>query len=235
MNETAIPPPMPRNARLRPEERERLIVRGAVSYFSDVGFDGDLRELAKRLGITHSLLFRYFSTKDALIERVYQEVFVSRWNPYWEMIIEDRSVPFRTRLVAFYKDYAKTILDREWIRIFMYAGLKGSNINQRFLKMLRERILVPLCREMRHDMKLPTPQQVPISDFEVELFVGNNSRIVYMAIRKWVYGMDLSIERADDILETTLDMFLTGVRPVLKAHVEASATSMQRLRTQKPA
>lgn len=212
-----------RNTRLRPEERERLIVRGAVSYFADVGFDGDLRELAKRLGVTHSLLFRYFPNKEALIERVYQEVFVSRWNPYWEMMIEDRAVPFRTRLINFYKDYAKTILDREWIRIFMYAGLKGSNINQRFLKMLRERILVPLCRELRHEMQLPPPEQVPISEFEIEVFVGNNSRIVYMAIRKWIYGMDLSITHADDILETTLDIFLTGVRPILERHVRERA------------
>ncbi|RYE40347.1 MAG: TetR/AcrR family transcriptional regulator [Hyphomicrobiales bacterium] len=217
-----------RSPRLRPEERERLILRGAVSYFADVGFGGDLRELAKRLGITHSLLFRYFPTKDSLIERVYQEVFVGRWNPYWEIMIEDRTVPFRTRLVSFYKDYAKTILDREWIRIFMYAGLKGSNINERFLSMLRERILVPLCREMRYDLKLPSAEQVPITDFELELFVGNNSRIVYMAIRKWVYGLDLSIERADDILETTLDVFLTGVRPVLSAHFEAMALAKER-------
>jgi AcrR family transcriptional regulator len=205
-----------------------LIVRGAVAYFADVGFDGDLRELAKRLGIAHSLLFRYFPNKDALVERVYQEVFVSRWNPYWEMIIEDRSVPFRTRLLTFYKDYAKTILDREWIRIFMYAGLKGSNINERFLTMLRQRILEPLCRELRHDMKLPTPEQVPISDLEVELFVGNNSRIVYMAIRKWIYGMDLSLERVDKILETTLDIFLTGAKPVLQAHVKALAQARTR-------
>ena len=205
---------------MRPDDRERFILRGAVAYFSDVGFDGDLRELAKRLGITHSLLFRYFPNKDALVERVYQEVFVSRWNPYWEMMIADRAVPFRTRLVSFYKDYAKTILDREWIRIFMYAGLKGSSINQRFLAMLRERLLVPLCRELRHELKLPTPEQIPISDFEVEVFVGNNSRIVYMAIRKWIYGIDLPLERADDILETTLDIFLVGAAPVLKAHVE---------------
>lgn len=209
-----------RNARLRPEERERLIVRGAVAYFADVGFDGDLRELAKRLSITHSLLFRYFPTKDTLIERVYQEVFVSRWNPYWEMMIGDRSLPFRTRLMAFYKDYARTILDREWIRIFMFAGLKGSTINERFLRMLRERVLEPLCLELRHELGLPGVDEIPVSDLEVELIVGNNSRLVYMAIRKWVYNMELPLEHVDSIIESTLDIFLAGVKPVLIAHVE---------------
>lgn len=223
------PSATPRNARMRPEERERLILRGAVLYFADVGFDGELRELAKRLGVTHSLLFRYFPNKEALVERVYREVFVSRWNPYWEMMIEDRTMPFRTRLMTFYKDYARTILDREWIRIFMFAGLKGSSINERFLKMLRERVLEPLCRELRHELRLPAPDEVPISDFEVELFVGNNSRLVYMAIRKWIYNMELPLEDVDTIIETTLDIFLTGVKPVLKKHVEGRRVATRRI------
>jgi AcrR family transcriptional regulator len=200
-------------------------VEGAVAYFADAGFGGDTRELANRLGVTHSLLFKYFPSKDALIERVYQEVFMRRWNPYWEFMIEDRSIPFRERLVGFYKDYARTILDREWIRIFLFAGLKGSSINQRFLMMIRDRALVPLCRELRHELKLPSPQEVPITDFEVELFVGNNSRLVYMAIRKWVYGMELPPGRIDSIIEATLDIFLTGVKPVLRAHLERRSGS----------
>src|SRR3546814_5109285 len=68
--------------RLPRAERERLIVEGAVQFFAEVGFGGDTRELAKRLNITHPLLFRYFASKNALIERVYQEVFIGRWNPY---------------------------------------------------------------------------------------------------------------------------------------------------------
>lgn len=204
---------------MKAEVRERLIVQGAVEYFADVGFDGDTRELANRLGITHSLVFKYFPNKEALIERVYQEVFVSRWNPYWEMMIEDRTVPFRERLLNFYKDYARTLLNREWIRILMFAGLKGSTINQRFLNMIRDRVLVPLCRELRHELKLPSPDEEPISDFEVELFVGINSRLVYMSIRKWVYGMELPQSKVDSIIEATLDIFLAGVRPVLREHI----------------
>jgi AcrR family transcriptional regulator len=211
---------------MKAEDRERLIVRGAVEYFADVGFDGDTRELAKRLGVTHSLLFKYFANKDALIERVYQEVFVSRWNPYWEMTIEDRTVPFEERLYRFYKDYARTILDREWIRIFMFAGLKGSTINERFLAMLRERVLIPLCRELRHELKLPTAEEVPISDFEVELFVGINSRIVYMAIRKCVYGIDLPLSKVDSTIRATLGIFLTGVKPVLREHLASRRTAV---------
>src|SRR3546814_9794905 len=78
--------------RLQRAERERLIVEDAVQFFAEVGFGGDTRELAKRLNITHPLLFRYFAIKNALIERVYQEVFIRRWNTYCVIVISNRTV-----------------------------------------------------------------------------------------------------------------------------------------------
>jgi len=85
--------------RMKREDRDREIAAAAVAFFAEVGFDGDTRELARRLGVTQSLIFRYFPSKAALIERVYQEVYVGRWNPYWETIIADRSVPLQDRYV----------------------------------------------------------------------------------------------------------------------------------------
>ena len=60
--------------RLPPEERRRQIVEGAVTFFADVGLDGKTRDLAKRLGITQSLLFNYFANKAEIIEAVYAPV-----------------------------------------------------------------------------------------------------------------------------------------------------------------
>src|SRR5437016_3491322 len=73
-----------RRTRLNPHERERQIVQGAVNFFAEVGFSGQTRELAKRLGITQGLLYRYFPSKEALLDRVYQEVFEAKWNPEWD-------------------------------------------------------------------------------------------------------------------------------------------------------
>jgi AcrR family transcriptional regulator len=141
--------PTQRTARLPRAERERHIVQEAIKFFAEVGFGGDTRELAKRLNVTHPLLFRYFPSKDALIERVYQEVYIGRWNPYWELIIADRSLPIRARMVQFYKLYAKTILAYEWVRLFMFSGLKGADMNRRWFALVGERIVTPICREIR--------------------------------------------------------------------------------------
>ena len=64
-----------KNARIRlsRKEREQQIIDGAVRYFAEVGFGGQTRELARRLGISQSLLFRYFPTKDDIVKRVYEE------------------------------------------------------------------------------------------------------------------------------------------------------------------
>ena len=117
--------------RLRPKERERQIVDGAIRYFAEVGFEGQTRELARRLNITQPFLFRYFPTKDDLIDRVYEEVYLSRWKDEWVDDLTDRTVSLEERLIRYYEDYVATIFGYEWIRIFMFSGLKGEPINQR--------------------------------------------------------------------------------------------------------
>jgi AcrR family transcriptional regulator len=141
MNTKSVTPsePIAPRRRLKREDRDREIAQAAVAFFAEVGFDGDTRELARRMGVTQSLIFRYFPSKAALIERVYQEVYVGRWNSYWESIIADRSMPLQTRLLRFYKDYARVALTYDWVRIFMFSGLRGENINNRYLEFLRSR------------------------------------------------------------------------------------------------
>lgn len=216
--ELAAAAPKRVRVRMRPEEREQWIVEGATRYFSDNGFDMDTRSLAQHLGITHSLLFRYFPSKDALVERVYRDIFVSRWNPYWEMLIEDRSRSIELRMHDFFKDYARTVLDREWIRVFFFAGLKGSPLNARFLSMMRQRVLLPLCRELRHSFDLPAVADEEITEFEQELVWGIIGRIVYFGVRKWIYQTAVPGNLSDHI-EATIDVFFGGVENVLKRHL----------------
>src|SRR5260370_41036674 len=112
-----LPMPIREQQRLVPSEREAIIAREAVSFFAEHGFEGQTRELAKRLRITQPLLYRYFPSKEALIERVYQEVFVGRWKASWGNLITDRAEPLKSRLTKFYREYAEAILTYEWIRL----------------------------------------------------------------------------------------------------------------------
>src|SRR5438874_7786742 len=152
-------PPSPRGAaadtppvarrRLPPADREKSIAAAAIAFFAERGFEGQTRELAGILGITQPLLYRYFPSKEALIERVYQDVFVGRWDPFWEELIGDRGIPIADRLTRFYVSYARVILTPEWIRLFMFAGLKNLDFNARYLKFLRDRVFEAVVEELR--------------------------------------------------------------------------------------
>lgn len=91
----------PKRRNMRAVDRERAIVDEAIRFFAERGFEGQTRELAKRMGITHSGIYRHFPSKEALIERVYQEVYLSRWSPDWGALIRDRALPLEARLTRF--------------------------------------------------------------------------------------------------------------------------------------
>jgi AcrR family transcriptional regulator len=203
-----------RRKRLPRAERERLIAREAVLFFCEVGFDGKTRELAKRLGITQPLLYRYFPSKDALIERVYQEVYLNRWNPQWEELLDDRTRPLRERMVAFYRDYANAILTYEWIRIWMFSGLKGMDLNARYLTLLRDRIYARVIRELRHEHGLPPPEKIAITEMEFEIVWGLHASIFYIGIRKWIYGLAIP-DDTGAVVEELAVTFLDGAPNVM--------------------
>jgi len=201
--------------RLSPEEREAHIVKGAIEFFSEVGFEGKTRDLANSLGITQPLLYRYFPTKDILIERVYQEVYVQRFKPEWTELITDRSIPIRDRLIKFYSEYEDIISNYQWVRLFMFAGLKGVDINKRYIELMEENIIKPICIELRNSFDLDSVLKNDISDLELEFVWGFHGIFFYRAIRKWIYHLpipkNISLilnQDIDNLLSTVEESFL---------------------------
>ena len=196
--------------RLTPEARERQIVEGAVAYFAEVGLDGHTRELARRLGITQPLLFRYFPTKASLIERIYEEVYLRRWDPGWEATVRDTALPCLERFRRFEIDYQRRIDDYAWLRIFVSAGLKGFDLPSRYLGMVRARIFAPLLAGMRAESNLPDPEAQPLAADEFELLFGIHGALVYVGLRTRVYGIDGAADR-DAVRASMLDAALPGL------------------------
>jgi AcrR family transcriptional regulator len=214
----------PSRRRLPPAERERQIVDGAIRYFAEVGFEGQTRELARRLGITQPLLFRYFPTKDDLIDRVYEEVYLSRWKDEWPEGLKDRTVSLEERLVRYYEDYGASIFDYEWVRIFMFSGLKGEPINRRYLEIVREKILCVICAELRHDLGLPPPSELPISKEEIDLYWSLQGSIFYVGVREWAY-QEPAPDELSVYIRRTVRTFLGGIEPVLRELLQARKPS----------
>jgi AcrR family transcriptional regulator len=218
--------------RLSSAARSQQIVQEAVRFFAEVGFGGDTRELARRLGVTQSLIYKHFPSKDALIDRVYEEVYLGRWNPFWESVITDRSVPMQARLNSLYTEYAKAALTRDWVRIFMFSGLRGETINKKYLNVLRAKILEPLAAELRVHFGLPTVDEVALQDAEIELAWSMNARIFYFGQREWIFNLPLTAD-LDEMIHLTVAHFLAGAAVVLpplvhKAAIKAEMKTMSK-------
>lgn len=203
--------------RLTREAREKLIVEGAIRFFAEAGFGGQTRELARQLGMSQSLLFKYFPTKDALIDRVYRDVYISRWNPYWEVLMLNDKLSLRERLLQFYSEYAKKIMDYEWIRIFLHAGLLGSEINKLYLTLLKTRIIYKICHALRAEAGLPAVPDEQLDERELQCVWALQGSILYLAIQKHVYH-NLPEVGLDAIIADRIDMFLDGAVASFRAH-----------------
>ncbi len=183
----ALPAPAPAlRRRLTAPDRQRQILDGAVAFFSEHGLGGQLRDLAKQLGITHTLLYHYFPTKQALIEQVYTEMFAGRWKAQWENLLDDPLLSLEAKLTRFYTEYASVILKSNWVRIFVFSGLCDRYITDQYFSMLREKLFPRLLRETRAYRGVA--KRGKASGRELELLMGLHGSIFYMGMRRWVYG-----------------------------------------------
>jgi AcrR family transcriptional regulator len=184
-----------------------------VRFFAEFGFSGQTRELAQRLGITQPLLYRYFPTKQDLIDRVFDELFLKRIDPQWVGLITDRSRPLRERLVDFYQRYAQNTYTYEWIRIYMFSALRGNDLNRRYIRIVEERILKPVCAEIRHDCALPIDPASPITEAELEHVWVMHGGLFYYAVRKYIYHSRVGRD-FNHTIQRAVDVMLAGVKAI---------------------
>jgi AcrR family transcriptional regulator len=195
--------------RLSPDDRRKEFVAKATEFFSEEGFGGGTRDLARRLGVTQPLLYRYFPSKDDLIKEVYRTVYLEPIDPGWDKLLTDRSRPIRDRLQDFYAAYTTAIFTRRWLRIYLYSGLKGLDINRWYVGMVRDKILTRIVRECRHEVGLPA-QSKPTAA-ELELAWVFHSGIFYYGVRKYIYESPV-LEDKEKMISDALDTFLAGYK-----------------------
>ena len=212
---------------MKAAEREKMILAEAIRFFAEHGFEGQTRELARRVGIAHSALYRHFPSKEALIERVYEEVYVSRWDPNWRGLVTDRARPLEDRLIQFYLEYIERIFTYEWVRIFVFSGLRSFNITGRYLGIVREDLILPVCRELRGEAGLDLAP--PLGEREIEAVWGLHGQIFYIAIRKFVYGAPAP-EAIGPVVRDHVQRFLRGwTAPPREPQIAAARIDLPRV------
>jgi AcrR family transcriptional regulator len=180
--------------RLDPSVRSEQILEEAARFFAEKGFEAQVGELAGRLGVSEGLIFRYFRTKQVLIEAVYDRVFIRRWSEAWVSDLADRSVPVRERIETFYLAYLEAVDDPLWIRIAMHAALAGERMPVAYAARDRvERVLQVILEELRAAGVLSDdPAQEPL---QWEMVLHLYSSVVYLLLRKHVLNRRFTQDR----------------------------------------
>jgi AcrR family transcriptional regulator len=188
------------------DARQQQILEGAIAHFAEFGFEGGTRALAQHLGISQALLFRYFPTKSALVDRVYEVVFLQRWNPRWQGLLTDRTRPLAERLKVFYKDYNRSIDRYEVIRISLFSALRKESISQRYVARLREQLIAPIVAECRAEFGLSSPDG-PVSPLEEQLVLSLHATVIYGIMRRHVFDAAPPLDD-DFLIEIYVDSFV---------------------------
>jgi AcrR family transcriptional regulator len=202
--------------RLRSADRRKQILEGAISFFAEHGFDGGTRDLAKKIGVTQPLIYNYFPTKEDLIREVYQSVYVGRWRSEWNDLISDQTVPLKTRLVDFYTDFTSVIYSSDWLRIYLFSGLKSLPINSMWISFVEEHLIRRICLEIRKENQFPGTSGAEITPPEIEAFWLFHSGIFYYGVRREVYRspVHLPVHR---FIETSVDAMLVAMPAVMRS------------------
>lgn len=206
----------PPRKRMASEERRQEFLTKAIEFFAQEGFESSTRELARRLGVTQPLLYRYFPSKSDLISEVYDAVYVKRWRDEWGVLLADRSRPLRDRLVEFYIAYTDVVFHNDWMRIFLFSGLKGVDINRRYMELVRVRILEPILSEVRFDAGL---DDLTPTEEEVEFAWIVHGGIFYYGVRTLIYEASV-LNNKEFVIENAIDSLLGQI-----AQVRANATA----------
>ena len=103
--------------------------------------------------------------------------------------------------------YTKVIFTRKWLRIYLYSGLKGLDINRWYVGVVRDKILSRIVRECRHEAGLPA--QIKPSPAELEMAWVFHSGIFYYGVRKYIYDSPV-LEDKEQMIADAVDAFLAG-------------------------
>jgi AcrR family transcriptional regulator len=201
--------------RMPAAEREELILESATRYFAEFGLSAGTIELARRIGITQPLLYKYFPTKEALLVKIYERLFPQNWSPALEVLLEDETLPMRARLKLFYQNFTETVLTYNHVRLFLFSGLTNTALNARYYTILTERIFSRIIAGLRVEY-LGEKIDAPVTLAEMELVQSLHAAIYHVAFRRWLHGLTVETD-LNELIAQKVDFYLDGAARSLKA------------------
>lgn len=198
-------------ARMAPADRKAMILSRATEFFAEYGLTAQTRALAVACGVAQRLLYRYFPSKAALLEQVYQEAIVAPFKAVWLVQLKDRTRPFEQRLSEFYRNYYAAVLTRKWLRLFLYASLAEVRMAPDYIATIIMEMLETIVAEAANDQQVELPRD-RILVHEIGWVL--HGTVSHFAIRRHLYAASQRISE-DRVLSLHIRMFLSGFSAVV--------------------
>lgn len=208
--------------RLPAAKRRSEILRQAAEYFAQHGFAASTRDLAANLGITQALLYKHFRSKDDLIERTLEAAIDGTEDPALAL---DTAVPLEEALRGFYRRFVAQSSETR-VRLFIRAGLDGHSWPTRRGNALTRRLFLPAIAALRNAASLPGLEAQPPMRGERELVMMLHASMVFLGIRRHVYGMPMP-GNLDDVVDLYVRTFVEGALPAMRKLHAAGEESLR--------
>lgn len=171
------------------------------------------REICRPLGVTQPLLYRYFPSREALIDAALDRVFADLWDTDWPAVLDAGGRDLTARLTAFYAPYVTTTTSA-FMRLFMWCALSNYPVPQRFFVPLTNKILRPVVAALRAEASLPAFEHKPMMQGERELAMTLHTSIVFISIRRHIYRMALP-DDLESLVALQVQTFVPGALAAL--------------------
>jgi hypothetical protein len=97
----------------------------------------------------------------------------------------------------------------------MFSGLMGNPYNRRYIRMIEDVFLKPICIEIRDYCNLTSVESMPIGDMELEQAWILHGGLFYYAVRKNIYHSRVSNDYVK-IVVTAIEVLLKGIKATYK-------------------
>jgi AcrR family transcriptional regulator len=208
--------PETKRVRMKSSDRRHQLLQGAAAYFAEFGLTAQTRAVAKACGVSQRLLYRYFPTKEALLEEVYRTAIVGPFKAVWFAELLDRSRSVENRLMHFYRDYMSVVFTRRWLRLFMYSSLADVGMAPNYTSSMILQLLEVIVAEAAAEQKVSPPAD-KAAQHEIGWIL--HGAISHYAIRRHLYGFTQHVGE-EAVLALHIRAFLAGFRMAVSTYAE---------------
>lgn len=190
--------------------RREQILNGAMRLFAQKGFRGTTtREIARRLGISEALMFKYFPSKEAL----YRAIIQKRTDGSEEMFFPKEAIQAKDdrqvfRSIASYL-IRKNTEDPTFMRLVLYSALERHDLSKIFFENHATERTQLLSEYIRQRIKEKAFKKVPPM-LAARAFIG---MVIHYVQGQEIYGMKNSSHFSQKkVVDTLVDAFLNGLK-----------------------